>query len=72
LKFAYFSYLGVGLILAGLTPPNNFIGGVVDTGEQFFGGVVDTGDKFWAFLLFLTGINETGEKCYRRCQRHSR
>jgi hypothetical protein len=43
LKFAYFSYLGVGkLILAGLTPPKNF----GYTGEQFFGGVVDTGDKF--------------------------
>jgi hypothetical protein len=23
-----------------------FIGGVVDTGEQFFGSVVDTSDKF--------------------------
>jgi hypothetical protein len=35
------------------------ISGIVYTGEQFFGGV----DKFLAFWLFLTGINDTGEKC---------
>ncbi len=46
--------------------------GVVDTGKQFFSGIVDTGDKFFAFWLFLTGINDTREKCYRRCQRHRR
>ncbi len=67
--FAYFSFLGEDkLILAGLsyspvslTPPKNL--SAVDTGEQFFGGVVDTGDKFKVFWLFLTGINNTGEKC---------
>jgi hypothetical protein len=69
------SFLGVGkLILAG--PPldigEKFIGGIVDTSEQFFVVVVDTSDKFKAFWLFLTGINDTREKCYRRCQQHRR
>ncbi len=49
-----------------------FIGGVVDTGEQFFGGVVDIGDKFQAFWLFMTDINDTGEKVYQRCHCHRR
>ena len=30
--------------------------------DSFFSGVVETGDKFWAFWLFMTGINDTGEK----------
>jgi hypothetical protein len=45
-----------------------FISGAVDTGKQFFSGIVDTGDKFLAFWLLLTGINNTGGKCYRQCQ----
>ncbi len=32
--------------------------------------MVDTGNKFSVLWLFLTGINDTREKCYRRCQRH--
>jgi hypothetical protein len=48
-----------------MTPAINCINsGVVDTRKQFFSGIVDTGDKFLAFWLFLTGINDTGEKCY--------
>ncbi len=45
-----------------------FISGVVDTGKQFFGSIVDTSDKYLAFWLFLTGINDTEEKCYRWCR----
>ena len=41
-----------------------FISGVVDTGKQLFSGIVDTGDKFLAFWLFLTNINDTGEKLF--------
>jgi hypothetical protein len=40
-----------------------FISGVVDNGKQFFSGIVDTGDKVLAVWLFLTGINDTREKC---------
>ena len=73
-SFAYFAFLGLGkLILAGLSncrcvadTAEKFISGVIDTGKQFFRGIVDTADKFLAFWLFLTGINDTGEKCYRR------
>jgi hypothetical protein len=49
-----------------------FIGGVNDTAENFFGGVVDIADKFYVSWLFLTGINDTREKCYHRCQRRRR
>jgi hypothetical protein len=51
------------LITGDVDAAKKFIGGVFDTGEQFFGGVVDTGDKFYPFLLFLTSINDTREKC---------
>jgi hypothetical protein len=39
-----------------------FTGGVVDTSEQFFGGVNGTSDEFKPFMIFLTNINNTGEK----------
>jgi hypothetical protein len=51
---------------------SHFVNSFVGSTEQFFGGVVDIGDIFYVFLLFLTGINDTGEKCYHRWQRHCR
>ncbi len=41
-------------------------------GFSVIGGVVDTGDKFQAFCIFKSGINNTGEKCYRWCHCHQR
>ncbi len=78
-SFAYFSFLGVGkLTLAGLSNRRcrwhrrKIYQRRCYTGKQFFSGIADTGDKFLAFWLFLTGVNDTGEKCYRRCQRRRR
>ena len=51
---------------------NKLIAGVVDTGEHLIAGVVDTGDKNDADLSFMTGVNDTGDKRYHRCQRHRR
>ncbi len=55
-------------MLSPVSTKDKFIGSVVDTAEQFFGSVVDTGEIFYVFWLFLTGVNDTGEKLYRRCQ----
>jgi hypothetical protein len=42
----------------------NFIGGVIDTGEQFIASVVDTGEQFNISKLFsfIAGADDTGDK----------
>jgi hypothetical protein len=68
-----------------LSPVENFIGGVVDTGEQFITGAVDTGEQFkFKQFKFIASFNDTGDnifprseitkkpKIYRQCQRHRR
>jgi hypothetical protein len=50
-----------------MTLPKNLLAVSLTPLNKFFGGVVDTGNKFKDFWLLMAGINDTVEKCYRRC-----
>jgi hypothetical protein len=43
-------------------PSIQFIGGIVDTGEQFIGGVVDYGAQF------IGGVVDTGDSVFPWCR----
>jgi hypothetical protein len=57
--FAYFSFSGVGKL-------------ILYRQDCLITTVVDTAEKFEAFWLFMTGSNDTGEKCYRQFHCHRR
>jgi hypothetical protein len=65
-----------------LTPPNNFFGGVVDTGKQFFGGVPAKNFRLFGYfpmakinhrcLKFFAGVVDTAEQFTPAINIHSR
>jgi hypothetical protein len=58
-----------------LLPVEKFIGGVIDTGEQFIAVLFTPVNNLSPVsktpaITFFPGVVDTGQKIYRRCQRH--